>query len=268
MDLLQLLGYLSALLIGFSLGLIGGGGSILTVPALVYLIGLAPGLSISYSLFIVGFSSLVGALRFMRKGLVNYRAALAFFLPSMTVVFLTRRFLIPQIPRVVFGLGDWVITRDLLMMALFALLMLFSAFSMIRSHPTREDTGRMDFNYWLIFTVGALVGLVTGLVGAGGGFLIIPALVVFARLPMKAAVGTSLLIIALNSLLGFAGDRTAGLLVEWTFLILFASLAVVGVYLGIFASQRIAGPRLKPIFGWFVLTMGLFILTREFFFRV
>ncbi len=262
-DWLPILGLLSALLIGFSLGLIGGGGSILTVPVLVYLLHIPPGQAVSDSLFIVGITSLVGSARLMTQRLVSYRAALAFFIPSTVVVFLIRHFVAPALPTNLFTFNHFRLTKDDFTLGLFAVLMLFSAVSMIRQR-TVVETAAAPRSFGYIFAEGVLVGLLTGLVGAGGGFLIVPALVLFARLPMKMAVGTSLLIIAANSLMGFAGDLTRGAPVAWSFLILFSTFAILGILLGIYLSTFISGPRLKPLFGWFVLFMGLYMLFREF----
>ena len=261
------LGYFASILIGVSLGLIGGGGSILTVPVLVYLLGLSPVLSTAYSLFVVGTTSLVGSFTYMRKQLVNYRAALVFAVPSFITVFLTRKFLVPAIPDPVFTLGEFTLSKGAGIMGLFALIMLAAAFSMIRHKEDKEKDSEgkgTSFNYPLIGLEGAAVGLLTGLVGAGGGFLIIPALVLLAKLPMKMAVGTSLLIIAAKSLIGFLGD-VGQQAIDWNFLAIFTSLSVVGIFLGSYLTRFIPGEKLKRIFGWFVLGMAVFILWKEFF---
>ncbi len=264
---MTILGYLASILIGVSLGLIGGGGSILTVPVLVYLLGLNPVLSTAYSLFVVGTTSLVGSFTYMKKGLVNYRAALVFAVPSFITVFLTRKFVVPAIPDPVFTIGDFVLSKGAGIMGLFALIMLAAAFSMIRHKDKAEHgsgTQAIQFNYPLIALEGAGVGLLTGLVGAGGGFLIIPALVLLARIPMKMAVGTSLLIIAAKSLIGFLGD-IGQQAIDWNFLAIFTSLSVVGIFLGSYLTRFIPGEKLKRLFGWFVLGMAVFILWKEFF---
>ena len=264
---MTLLGYFASILIGVSLGLIGGGGSILTVPVLVYLIGLNPVLSTAYSLFVVGTTSLVGSFTYMQKKLVNYKAALVFAVPSFITVFLTRKYLVPAIPDPVFTLGNFTLEKGTGIMGLFALIMLAAAFSMIRhKEETENDSGTpaVVFHYPLIALEGAAVGLLTGLVGAGGGFLIIPALVLLARLPMKMAVGTSLLIIAAKSLIGFLGD-VGHQSIDWKFLAIFTTLSVAGIFLGSYLTRFIPGEKLKGLFGWFVLGMAVFILWKEFF---
>ena len=260
-------GYIASLIIGISLGLIGGGGSILTVPVLVYLFGVDPVLATAYSLFIVGTSSLVGALPKYRQGLISMKTAIIFGIPSIAAVFATRRFIVPLIPQNIFTIGDLLITKSILMMVLFAVLMVFASVSMIREKQVKETDvpATQKFNYPLILVEGAIVGMLTGLVGAGGGFLIIPALVLLSKLPMKQAVGTSLLIIAAKSLIGFTGDISHTHM-DWKLLIFVTLLAVAGIFVGDKLSLKINGNRLKKGFGWFVLVMGIYIIVQQLFF--
>ncbi|MFM2139495.1 MAG: hypothetical protein RJA57_1802 [Bacteroidota bacterium] len=269
MELLEIIGYLASLLIGISLGLIGGGGSILTVPVLVYLFQVDTEPATAYSLFIVGISSLVGAWPKFRSGQVDLRTALIFGIPSIAAVWATRKFIVPAIPHDVFTIGGFTVTKSILMMVLFAILMLFASVSMIRDRQpvSDRDKGPQQFNYPVILLEGAVVGLLTGLVGAGGGFLIIPALVLLSNLPMKQAVGTSLLIIAAKSLIGFTGDLS-NYAMDWPLLGKVAALAIAGIFVGDRLSRRVETDRLKKGFGWFVLVMGLYIIARELFFPV
>ena len=267
MSSVQIFGYSASILIGVSLGLIGGGGSILTLPVLVYLLGFSPVLSTAYSLFIVGTTSFVGSINYMRKGLVNYQAAFVFAIPSFISVFLTRKYLVPAIPDSLFTIAGFEVTKNIGIMLFFALVMLAASYSMIMSKKKEdEESEKLKFNYPLIGLEGAVVGILTGIVGAGGGFLIIPALVLLARLPMKMAVGTSLLIIAAKSLIGFMGD-ISNINVNWTFLFQFTLLSVIGIFIGSYFSRFIEGEKLKKSFGWFVLVMGIYIITKEIFFK-
>lgn len=270
MELIEIFGYIASILIGISLGLIGGGGSILTVPVLVYLFHVEPMMATAYSLFIVGASSLVGAFPKYRQGMISMKTAIVFGIPSIAAVFATRKFIVPAIPKEVFSIGDLVVTKALLMMILFAVLMVAASVSMIRDkkNATSDQPTRQVFNYPMILLEGTVVGVLTGLVGAGGGFLIIPALVMLSKLPMKKAVGTSLLIIAAKSLIGFTGDvMTEGASMDWTLLGMVTALAIVGIFIGNYLSKSIDGNKLKKGFGWFVLVMGVYIILNELFFK-
>ncbi len=258
---MELAGYIASLFIGISLGLIGGGGSILTVPVLVYLFAVSPPVAISWSLFIVGITSLVGAFNNYRKGLVSLKTAFLFGAASITTVFIVRRFIIPFIPDALFSLGSFEVTYSLLVMVVFAVLMLAASVSMIKSRPIEVGT-TVKQNTPRLMAYGVLIGLVTGFLGAGGGFLLIPALVFLMKLPMKKAIGTSLLIIALNSLIGFAGDIGQDS-IDWKFIITLSAIAIAGIFIGGYFNQKINGSKLKKGFGWFVLAMGIFIIIKE-----
>ena len=262
METLTLYGLLGALVIGIVLGLTGGGGSILTVPILVYLLSVNPVTATAYSLFVVGTTALFGTLRNAQKGMIEYKTGIVFAVPAFIAVFLTRKFIIPALPDVIFTFNEFVCTKDLAVMIFFAFIMLMASVSMIRTRIEVAVKEGGNFNYPLIIIEGFLVGILTGLVGAGGGFLIIPALVLFANLPMKRAVATSLMIIAIKSLIGFLGD-VGNIQIDWEFLLLFTALSVVGIILGIYLNNFIEGKKLKKAFGWFVLAMAIYIIIKE-----
>jgi hypothetical protein len=223
-----------------------------------------PVLATAYSLFVVGSTSLVGAGTYMKKGLVNYKTALVFAIPSFIAVFLTRKFLVPALPDPLFTVGEAIITKNIGIMVFFALIMLAASFSMIKGKKGGDaaDEEEVKFNFPIIALEGSVVGVITGIVGAGGGFLIIPALVLLAKLPMKMAVGTSLLIIAAKSLIGFLGDLSSQT-IDWQLLLIFTSLSIVGIFIGSALSKKINEKILKTGFGWFVLVMGIYIITKE-----
>lgn len=265
---MSIIGYLLVALVGISLGLIGGGGSILTVPILVYVMGLSPIIATSYSLFIVGSTSLVGAINNYRKGQVQIKTALLFGVSSISTVFFTRKVIVHAIPKTIFQIGDFVLTEPVFTMLLFALLMLAASFAMIRNSNKTADVVNNAVrkrNVPKLLIYGVAIGLATGLLGAGGGFLLIPTLVLLVGLSMKEAVGTSLLIIALNSLIGFTGD-IGQIKIDWLFLFKTTSIAITGIFIGGSLSKRFNGEKLKKAFGWFVLVMGIYIVIKEIFF--
>ncbi|MFT6338752.1 MAG: putative membrane protein YfcA [Saprospiraceae bacterium] len=258
-------GYTGALIVGITLGLLGGGGSILTVPILVYLLSLNPVTATAYSLFVVGATSLVGSFRNLSKGMVDVKVAVIFAIPAFIAVYLTRRFLVPAIPDEIFTIGDFILTKDLGIMLFFAIIMLLASISMIKGRKSEhQEKKTVSLNIPLIIIEGVVVGVLTGIVGAGGGFLIIPALVLFANLPMKRAVATSLLIIAAKSLIGFIGD-VQNLEIDWPFLLTFTGISIIGIFIGIYLNKFINEKPLKKAFGWFVLLMGLYIIIKEMF---
>jgi len=266
MELIELFGFLCALIIGVSLGLIGGGGSILAVPVLAYLFSFDERIATSYSLFVVGMSGLIGGLKQHLKGYVDWKTAIVFGLPAITGVSLVRHFLVPVLPDELFHVNSFIFTRRMGMFGLFALLMIPAAFSMLKQQkaPTLKQKKTVSYNYPLILIEGLIVGGITGLIGAGGGFLIIPALVILANVEMKIAIGTSLVIIAFKSLLGFfIGDATK-MEIDWGFLFTFTGIAIVGIYIGSYLSNFIDGGKLKKAFGYFIFIMSLFIFYMEF----
>jgi hypothetical protein len=260
---MEILGYALSIVMGFTLGLLGGGGSILTVPILVYVLGVNPVLSTAYSLFVVGSTAVVGGWRKHVQSLVAWKPGLIFALPSLVSVFLTRYYLVPAIPEVLISLGTFILTKNIGIMIFFGVVMLLASYSMIRKRPISTQQKDNRYNYPLILLEGAVVGLITGLVGAGGGFLIVPALVLMVGLPIKKAVGTSLVIIAIKSLIGFLGDVGSGQPIDWGFLLWFTAFSIVGMLLGNLATRYIAPEKLKTGFGWFVLVMGVFIILIE-----
>lgn len=262
MSIIDILGFFGAFIIGIVLGLIGGGGSILTVPLLVYLLGYNAITATAYSLFVVGISSVFGVIKKQKKRLVDFKTGFGFSFPSFLAVYLTRRYLVPNIPEVIFNVNGFAFTKELVIMVFFAMVMLGAAFSMINEKKERPIPF-IKQPYYKTFIQGMIIGIVTGLIGAGGGFLYIPALVVWAGLSMKNAVGTSLVIISINSIIGFLGDLH-NLHVDWTFLLTFSGLTVLGVFIGDYFSKFVSNKKLKISFGGFIIVMAIYILIKEF----
>ena len=259
-----MIGYILAIIVGISLGLIGSGGSILTVPILVYIMAVNPVLATAYSLFIVGSTALVGGIKSALLKKVDFKTVLIFGIPSILAVYLTRAYLVPMIPNSLLTFGNFEVTKSIALMLLFAIVMIMASISMIKPSKNKlEEDIPMQYNYPMILLEGTLVGVLTGLVGAGGGFLIIPALVILAKMPMKLAVGTSLFIIAAKSLIGFIGDVQTTPELDWSLLLIFTAFSVLGIFIGIALSKKIDGSKLKTAFGWFVLIMGVYIILKE-----
>lgn len=262
---MELIGYIACAFIGMSLGLIGAGGSILMVPVLVFLFNMPPVLTTSYSLFVVGITSLFATIGKYRKGDVLLGSAMAFGITSMLVVIFIRHFVIPFLPKSFGTVGHAVLSYDLLSMVLFAGLMILAAFFMIQKTSKTAihhvgDSGAAN----LLVTVpyAFVVGIVTGFLGAGGGFIIIPVMTLLLGLDIKKAVGTSLAVIAMNSLSGFLNDLNH-VEVNWKFLLLITAIALAGSMAGAQLASGINSKRLKASFGWFVLILGILIITFE-----
>ena len=266
MEILEIFGYISALAIGISLGLIGGGGSILAVPVLAYLFSIDEKAATAYSLFIVGASSLVGGIKQHMKGYVDWKTGIVFGIPSIFGVTLIRYFVIPILPEIFFSVGDFEFTRRMGMFGFFAVLMIPAAFSMLKKRKdivVNKDI-KVKYNYPLIIIEGLVVGAITGIIGAGGGFLIIPALVLLAKVEMKVAVGTSLIIIALKSMLGFLLGDALTMTIDWSFLMVFTGLSFIGIFIGSYLGNFVDGDKLKKGFGYFIFAMAIFIFYMEF----
>ena len=261
---MNLIGVFGALLIGVVLGLIGAGGSILTVPIFVYVLDVKPVLATAYSLFVVGIAALFGTIKNAKGNLVEYKTGFVFAIPAFIGVYIARRFLLDLIPNVIFKLGDFSLTKDMGIMMFFALIMILASYFMIKDQKEQNINKKFSNNIYILIIEGFIVGVLTGIVGAGGGFIIIPALVLFAGLPMKNAIGTSLMIIAIKSLFGFIGDlQNINIIIDWLLLGGFTFLSIIGISIGLYFNKFIEGNKLKKGFGWFILIMGVCIVLKE-----
>jgi len=267
LEAFELLGFFGAFMVGLILGLIGSGGSILSVPILVYLFGINPVTATAYSLFIVGSTSLIGSIKNLREKLINYTTTLLFSISAVITVYLTRKYFIQMIPDTIINSDLIFLSKNQLIMFLFSILMLVAGFLMIKKTPKTivglKQTKTIAPNKFLIFAEGSLIGFLTGLVGAGGGFIIIPILDILSDLRMKAAIATSLAIISLKSLIGFTGD-VQNLEIDWVFLLSFTLISIIGIFIGQMFSQKVPENKLKMIFGLFVIFIGFTILFIEF----
>jgi uncharacterized membrane protein YfcA len=204
---------------------------------------------------------MVGTFQKFKKGLVDFKTGLAFSFPSFIAVYLSRRYFVPNIPKTLLNFGDFTLTKDMGIMMFFAIIMILASFSMIKNKKENE-TIQTKQPYYKTFIQGLVIGTITGVIGAGGGFLYVPALVLWANIPMKKAVGTSLIIVTINSLIGFTGDMQT-IDIDWVFLLSFTLISIIGIILGVFLSKFISGKKLKKSFGFFTLAMAIYIFYRE-----
>jgi uncharacterized protein len=260
------LGYLAIIGVGLVIGLIGGGGSILTIPVLVYLFRIEPLAAISYSFFIVGTTSLAGAINKIRHGQFHLSTALWFGIPDILGVIVMRTYLFPPIPGNLFTLGDHIVTKTEAVILLFSLIMIGSAYRMLTADQEENSTlFYAEKSPRTLVILGFFTGCLTGMVGVGGGFLIVPILVLFAKQPIRMAIGTSLLIIAAKSFIGFLTDRIH-YTVDYRFIIGLSVLALAGLAAGLRWHHKVQTETMTKGFAWLVLIIGLYILTNEIFF--
>ena len=259
---MEFFGYLLAVLIGIFLGIFGGGGSLLAVPVFAYIFSLDEKVATAYSLFTVGISSIVGTIK--QLGNIEWKVTLIFGIPSIIAVWLVRFFIIPNLPEIIFDNETFIITRRMLIFGIFTFLLLISSFSMI--YETNKNVKPINIKnfYVLIIIEGFIVGGLTGFVGAGGGFLIIPALVILIGLDIKKAIATSLIIIALKSTFGFFLGDVMVMNIDWDFLVYFTLLTTLGAIIGTYFGKSIDKLKLKKWFGIFIMVIAISILFKEF----
>ena len=264
MEITEIIGYILAIFVGMTLGMLGSGGSILSVPILVYVMGIEPTLATAYSLFVIGSASLVGGIQKAKQDQVDFKKVLLFGVPTVITVFVTRKFLVPRIPSIILETDQFTLSKSVLIMLVFAVVMIVASIKMIKPSQVIEYRSEEKLNYYKIVVQGIAIGLISGFVGAGGGFLIIPTLLFLAKTPMKMAVGTSLFIVASQSLIGFLGDIQGSQIIDWKLLSLFTICSILGIFIGNLITKKVEGNKLKTAFGWFVLAMGIYILIKEF----
>jgi uncharacterized membrane protein YfcA len=265
MEIAQIIGYVLAVFVGMTLGMLGSGGSILSVPILVYVMSIEPTLATAYSLFIIGTTSLVGGIHKAQQKLVDFHKVILFGIPAVISVFLTRKILVPRIPDIIFSNENFTLSKSILIMVVFAVVMIVASARMIKPLKERITGDGEKSNYYKIALPGIFIGLISGFVGAGGGFLIVPTLLVIGKTPIKMAVGTSLFIVSSQSLIGFTGDIMENRVIDWKLLLLFTLASIIGIFIGNFISKKTEDEKLKTGFGWFVLAMGIYIIIIELF---
>lgn len=274
MELSLIFGYALAIVVGLLLGLLGGGGSILALPIFVYLFGINPILATTYSLFVIGVSSLFGTYKCVKSNSINYNALIYFGFSSVISVLLTRMYLIDLIPESIFLFG-FELSKGKVVLIFFSLIMLGAGYSLIFvDNVTKNEIENCETNDKVIgnskikniFSLsfqGLIDGAITGIVGAGGGFLIVPALVFVSKLDIRIAISTSLAIISLKTIIGFLGSLNKSPNIDYIFLSIFTFLAIVGMVVGIKLSKKLNPDALKKYFGIFVIICAIYILLKE-----
>ncbi len=265
MDFIEFFGFVGAFFIGLIMGLLGGGGSILAVPILAYIFHFDEKIATAYSLCIVGSTGLIGGIKQATKKMVDWKVVYQFGIPAVIGITLVRAFLIPALPSNLFTINDFIVTRRMAMFGLFAFLMVFAAISMLKgkNKEKSEYLKQPNFNNMLVIQ-GFLIGGLTGMVGAGGGFLIVPALMMVAKLKMKRASATSLVIIAINSLIGFFIGDALHIKIDWNFLSIFIGISMVGILVGTYINKFLPVEFLKKTFALFIILMAVFMFIEEF----
>ncbi len=259
----MILGYAGAVLTGLVLGLLGGGGALLSIPVLVYLFHIPASVATGYSLFLVGITASSGALQNIRKKSVDYRAILYYGFPSVITVYAVRRFLIPNMPEIIFSSSGFILNKNDLILLFLSVAMFAAGIRMLKSDDRVGNKEKHQLNLPLLFLYAVLIGAFLGLVGAGGGFLMIPALVYFANLTMKKAVGSSLVLVAINSFIGFLGDIHSSQTMDWSFLLTFSAFSITGVLAGHYLGHFINEQKLRKSFGGLMIVIGVFVVVKE-----
>ncbi|MBS1623927.1 MAG: sulfite exporter TauE/SafE family protein [Bacteroidetes bacterium] len=261
MDVLQILGYIGALLTGLVLGLLGGGGAAVSIPILVYAFGVEASIATGYSLLIVAFTALFGSIQNIRLGHVRYGALAKCGLPALISIYVMRRYLIHSIPDVFFSYGSFTLTKNSFILFILAFFMIIVARNMIWPRPSRIEPKPEP--YLLVLVQSVIIGLFTGLVGAGGGFLLIPLILAVEPMEFRNATATSLVLVTLNSTIGFIGDLQSHLTIDWVFLGTFVALSAAGVLGGIAIANKVDNVKLRRIFGYTMMAIAIYILIRE-----
>lgn len=259
---MEILGFFFLFFVGLTLGILGSGGSILAVPILVYFFSMDAVLASAYSLFIVGITSLVGTALNYQARLVNVKTGSIFGIPSILSIFLMRKWIVPAIPDKILQIETFTLFKNTFILGIFAFLMILASLKMIYGKPLNKGNEKKTPVFSLVF-FGLLSGSITGLVGVGGGFLIIPILGFLTKTPLKTAIGTTLFIVASNSLIGFLGD-VLNYSIQWDFLLLITGLAISGIFVGSRIGEKMPIMSLQRSFGWFTLTIGALIVIQEF----
>ncbi len=258
---MEIIGFVLIFLVGLILGLVGGGGSLLAIPILIYIFSLDVITASSYSLFLIAITCAVGTALRYKNHTIDVNSGILFGLPSIISLFLTRWLIIPELPEIIFQFGTMVLSKRLFLLSVFSMMIVMTSIPMILRKGDQDIRIQNKKSILLIF-LGLIIGFVTGLVGIGGGFIILPVLFLVAKLPFQKAVGTSIFIIFMKSAIGFLGDLFH-YQPDWLFLLMLSSISVLGIFSGIRISAHINTMKLKTAFGWLLLFIGISVITKE-----
>lgn len=259
--MMEMFGYFALIAVGVILGLTGGGGSILAVPILVYLFSLDVILASAYSFFIVGITSIIGVFLKQKDQSIDLKTSLFFGLPSLLTIFLTRKWIVPNIPEIIIESDSLQIAKREFFLSLIGIVIILSGLMLLikfSKQQLKPVTEKVPF----IIISGCIVGVLSGLTGIGGGFLILPALLLLRNISFHGAVGTTLLIVSSNCIIGFIGDALS-YQIDWVYLLSITGFAVAGIIIGNMSHKIIPAASLQKIFSWVTLLIGCFILAEE-----
>lgn len=262
MELSLIFGYTLAISVGLTMGIMGSGGSILTLPIFVYLFHIEPIHALDYSLFTISIISLIGSIGHVYKKEIDFKTTALFILPSLLAVYITKQYILPSIPDS-FSLHQNSISKDQIIMSFFSILILVSAFAMLKKRNNINRSRRVPNPIALLIIIGFITGLLTGLVGAGGGFIIVPALVLLMKINIKQATAASLFIITINATFGLLSNFKHLDQINWTILIIFTGITLIGLMIGFQLKTKLKPENLKVVFGYFIGAIGIVIAGTE-----
>lgn len=271
MPSIEIIGYFLSVIIGLSVGLLGGGGAILAVPMLVYFFNVDAEIATGYSLVIVAISSVLSI--WQKRGIdgnFSLKIFLQFGLPSILMIYFTKAIFVPQIPNLLIFSPKIILTKNMFLMMVFSVILLLSSISMLGKSKENElnATPTKEHSIFNIMLSGAFVGFLTGIIGVGGAFVIVPALIFFFSMETKEAIKNSLAIVIANSIVGFYGFSRASYHIDWMLLVNISAVSLVGVVIGSRLNKRMSGNNLKNIFGWMNLILSLILILKEIIFRI
>lgn len=262
----MVVGHFFIFLMGLILGMMGAGGSILTIPIFVYLFNMEPFIAATHSLFVVAVTALFGSFSYIRKKEISVVKGITFIIPSFLGVVFAKKFILNIIPMTIYRSSHIQITKNFIIMTVFSILMMAASWTILKNKIYEAHFNNKKSHRLVMALLGFVVGVVIGFVGIGGGFIMIPVFVILMGLKMREAIGTSLVIISINALFGFLLSLNEfSVLINWQFLSIASLIAILGALMGSRYSHLINEKKLKFFFGWAILYLSLFIIGEQIF---